>query len=91
MNVSHKLGRFSTDELYSFVISEGFAPALFKADDLSAVALRHLRNAIGEITVGKHREPGFGLHEIGDGSFHASTTGAGNHQRRAVAGAKRHS
>src|SRR5580698_10222300 len=91
MNVSHNFGLFATDELYRLVIPEALAPGLFKANDLGAMALRHLRDAVGKITIGEHRKLRSGFYEVSNGSFHARAARTRNHQGGTVARAESHS
>ena len=67
-----------------FIIREGLTPSFLKAHDVRALALRHLRESIGEISIGEHRELSSGFHEVGNGRFHARAARTGNHQRGAV-------
>src|SRR5271165_5625839 len=86
VNESDNLGLFALDEFFRFAICVSLTPGLLEAHDVRAVALRHLREPVGEKSVGKYRQLSSGLHEVNDSSFHARASGAGNHQRRAVAG-----
>jgi len=83
VDIRHNLRFFATNKLSRFVLGVGLSPRLFQARDVGAVALRHLRKPVGEISVGKHRDLGSGLNEIGHGSFHARAARAGNDQRGA--------
>ena len=88
MNIGHNLGLLAADELRGFVIRENLSPTFLEAHDVRSLALRHLGETIGEISICEHGELGSGLHEVGHGSFHARAARTGNHQRGAVSGSE---
>src|SRR5258705_62636 len=78
LDISYYLRLLAVDEIGGFNVAINFAPRFFEANDVAALAARHLGQPVGEKSVGEYRDFGPGLGEIRNGGFHAGATGAGN-------------
>src|SRR5580693_5181041 len=90
VNISDNFGLFATNEFRCFLIRESCTPRFLKAHDIRALALGHLRQTIGEVTISENRQLGFGFDEVRNSGFHARAAGPGNHQRGPIFGSVGH-
>ena len=75
-------------EVRGLGFGEGFAPGLFAADDVGAVAAAHLGDALGEIAGGEDGEFLAGLDEVRERGFHAGAAGSGDGVHEGILGAE---
>ena len=80
MDIADNTGAFATNEVGNFSVGVGLAPGLLQPHNVCALALRHFGEAIGEVSIGEHRELRSRLYEVRDSRFHAGAAGARDHQ-----------